>query len=93
MKMMLIGLGSAPVPGLPPGDPGLQFRPDHPERGREVLSRCHILAGLAIVENAYDETARIEVVAPDDFELRERELLRQAGQWMPSLPFDRAECC
>ena len=29
----------------------------------EVLARCHILAGLAIVENAYDQTARIEARA------------------------------
>ncbi len=49
------------------------------------------MAGLAIVENAYDETAHIEVVAPDEFEVRERALLRQARQWLPKLPFDRAD--
>ena len=57
----------------------------------EVLKRCNILAGLAIVENAYDETACIAGVAPDEFELREPELLRQARQWLPKLPFDRAD--
>ncbi len=51
-----------------------------------VLRKCHVLAGLAIVENAYDETALIEAVAPQDFYHREVELLKQAIDWMPQLP-------
>ncbi len=54
----------------------------------EVLHRCHILAGLAIVENAYDQTACIEAVTPGEFELREKELLKLAKRWMARLPFD-----
>ena len=53
----------------------------------EVLRRCHILAGLAIVENAYDQTARIEAVRPEQFEAREKELLVLAKRWLPRLPF------
>jgi hypothetical protein len=49
------------------------------------------VAGLAILENAYDETARIVGVVPEEFEERERELLRQARVWMPRLPFDQAD--
>ncbi len=51
-----------------------------------VIERCHILAGVAIVENAYDETGRIEAVAPEQFFDRERELLKLAKQWLPRLP-------
>lgn len=51
-----------------------------------VLEKCKVLAGVAIVENAYDETALIEAVAPADFSTRERELLKQAIAWMPRLP-------
>jgi hypothetical protein len=58
---------------------------------REVLAQCSVLAGLAIVENAYDETALIEAVAPHELERREPELLKLARQWMPHLPFDRAD--
>lgn len=54
---------------------------------KEVLSRCHILCGLGIVENAYDETAKIQAVAPEEFEARESELLVLARQWLPRLPF------
>lgn len=56
-----------------------------------VIRKCGILAGLAIVENAYDETALIEAVAPSDFFRRETELLRLARRWMPRLPFAYAD--
>jgi len=56
-----------------------------------VLSRCHILAGLAIVENGYDQTARLVAVSPEEFESREKELLVLARQWMPRLPFPTAD--
>jgi hypothetical protein len=52
-----------------------------------VLQRCKIVAGLAIVENAYDETGLIEAVGPQDFFEREQELLKTARRWMPRLPF------
>lgn len=52
-----------------------------------VLEKCGILAGVAIVENAYDETALIEAVRPEHFFDREKELLKLARQWLPRLPF------
>ncbi|MEW4526815.1 lactate racemase domain-containing protein [Maioricimonas sp. JC845] len=51
-----------------------------------VLKRCKVVGGLAIVENAYDETALIEAVAPPQFREREEELLLQARRWLPRLP-------
>ena len=38
--------------------------------------------GLALVENAYDETARVEAVRPAEFEKREEALLALARQWL-----------
>jgi hypothetical protein len=52
-----------------------------------VLEKCGVVAGVAIVENAYDETALIEAVAPRDFLEREKELLKLAREWLPRLPF------
>lgn len=52
-----------------------------------VLKKCGILAGVAIVENAYDQTGMIAAVAPEDFYERECEILKIATEWMPSLPF------
>jgi hypothetical protein len=56
-----------------------------------VLGRYHILAGVAIVENAYDQTARIEAVLPEQFAVRERELLVLAKKWLPRLPFSHVD--
>jgi hypothetical protein len=53
----------------------------------KVLEKANILAGIAIVENALDETALIEAVLPADFQTRETELLTLAKAWMPQLPF------
>ena len=52
-----------------------------------VVEKCGILAGVAIVENAYDETGMIAAVAPEDFYERECDLLKTATAWMPTLPF------
>ncbi|HLA85315.1 MAG TPA: lactate racemase domain-containing protein, partial [Thermoguttaceae bacterium] len=54
----------------------------------EILRRCPILAGLAVVENGYDETVRIEAVRPEELVAREQELLRLAKRLMARLPFD-----
>ncbi len=56
-----------------------------------VLEKCKVLAGVAIVENAYDETALIEAIPPSQFYDREKELLKQALAWMPKLPFPEAD--
>lgn len=55
-----------------------------------VLERCRVVGGLAIVENARDETALVTGVPPGEFAAKEAALLRQARAWMPRLPF--AEC-
>jgi hypothetical protein len=56
-----------------------------------VLQRCHIVAGVAIVENAYDETALIEAIAPQEIQEREKQLLVLAKKWMPRLPFPKVD--
>ncbi len=57
----------------------------------EVLKRCRVIAGLGLVENAYDETGLIAAVAPEDFFEREKQLLQTAKKWMPRLPFPKAD--
>lgn len=56
-----------------------------------VLERCHIAAGVAIVENAYDETALIEAIGPKEILEREKQLLVLAKKWMPRLPFQKVD--
>jgi hypothetical protein len=52
-----------------------------------VLRRGKVVGGLALVENAYDETGLIAAVAPGNFFARETELQTLAKQWLPRLPF------
>ena len=88
MKMMLIGLGKKN--GAYIYHRAIQdytFEQIVRSVGECVLDQCNILGGLAIVENAYDETARLEAVLPEEFAPREQQLLVQARQWMPRLPF------
>lgn len=92
MKMMLIGLGKHN--GALVYHRAIQdytFGQILHSVAREVLSKCRILAGVAIVENAYDETALIEAVPPDQFQTREPELLKLAREWLPRLPFRTAD--
>ena len=92
MKMMLIGLGKHE--GAKIYHRAIQdysFPQILDSVAGEVLERCRIVAGMGIVENAYDETALIAAVAPEHFEAREKELLLKARRWMPRLPFERVD--
>jgi hypothetical protein len=59
--------------------------------GRLMRQKAPIAFGLGLVENAYDETALVEAVDPDDFERREAELLILARRWLARLPFAQAD--
>ena len=92
MKMLLLGLGKCE--GAKIYHRAIQdFSFDQIIRSAaaEVLSRCHILAGLAIVENAYDQTALVEALRPEQFAAREPELLALAKRLMPRLPFPKVD--
>jgi hypothetical protein len=53
-----------------------------------VLESGHILFGLAIVENGYEQTAEVQALLPDEFEAAEKALLKDADAWMARLPFE-----
>ena len=57
----------------------------------QVLRSCGVVGGLAILENAEDETAMLEAVVPENFGAREPELLQQACRWLPTLPFPEVD--
>lgn len=87
-KMMLIGLGKhegAKIYHRAIAD--YSFMEIITAVASSVISKCRVVGGLAIVENAYDETSLLEAVPPHRFLERERELLKLATQWLPRLPF------
>jgi hypothetical protein len=92
LKMMMIGLGKHA--GALEYHRILMEQPfDRVVRsvGRAVLQKAPIAFGLALIENAYDETAFVEAVAPADFEAREESLLVEARRLLPRLPWDHAD--
>jgi hypothetical protein len=92
MKMMLIGLGKrAGAEIYHRAIKDYSFGQIVRSVAREVLSRCNVIAGVALVENGFDETAIIEAVGPDNIEEREKELLREAKRLLPQLPFPAAD--
>jgi hypothetical protein len=89
-KMMLIGLGKhAGAKIYHRAILDYSFREIIAAVATVVLEKCKVLCGVAIVENAYDETAHIEAVPPEKFYEREKELLKLARLGMPRLPFDK----
>ncbi len=92
LKMLTIGLGNtegAAIYHRAMLDFG--FEPILRRAAAAVLARCHILAGVAVVENAYDQTARVEAIRPEQFEAREGELLALARRLLPRLPFSQVD--
>jgi len=89
MKMMAIGLGKFA---------GAQKYHTHAKRlglehvirtaGRHVLASGKMIGGIAVVEDAYHNTAKIEAVAAGCTEQRDEENLALAKSWMPKLPCD-----
>jgi len=61
------------------------------DAGRAALRKAPILFGLGIVENGYDETARVVGLCPEEIETNEKDLLSLAKQMMPKLPFDEID--
>jgi hypothetical protein len=88
LKMMMIGLGKH-AGALEYHRILLEQPYDRVVRsvGRTMIDRAAIAFGLGVVENACDETALVEGVAPADFEASEERLLVLARRWLPRLPY------
>lgn len=89
MKMMAIGLGKFA---------GAQKYHTHAQRlglehvirtvGRRVLQSGTMIGGMAIVEDAHHNTAKLDAVPAEWMEQRDEENLALAKSWMPGLPCD-----
>jgi hypothetical protein len=92
LKMMMIGLGKH-TGALMYHRILLEEPYDQVVRsvGRLMRAKAPIAFGLGIVENGYEETARVEGVAPADFEPREEAMLVVARNLLARLPFAKAD--
>jgi hypothetical protein len=88
-KMMAIGLGKRQgAEHYHRAGQAHSYAEIFPRVGNLVLQTARILFGLGIVENGYEETARVQGLLPRDFAEGEKALLREAKAWMARLPFD-----
>ncbi len=87
-KMLAIGIGKITGAAIHHTH-GMDRFPDLLPQVREVnISQRNVLFGVGIVENAYDETAHIEIVPAQHLKTREPELQAMAKRQMPQLFFD-----
>jgi hypothetical protein len=91
LKMLSVGLGK--VPGATQvhklGSSGIYAGVR--EIGLLALKKLSVLGGLAIVENSLEQTARLEVLLPEEMEEKEKELLRYAWELLPRLPLEKLD--
>ena len=61
--------------------------------GGAVLERLPVIGGLAIIENAHEETALVKGLPGPEIPESETQLLELARDYMPFLPIDQADLC
>lgn len=88
IKMSVIGLGKARLASELHTYGLYGLKTLLPQAGRQILATGKIILGVGVVENAYDETAIVEALTPEEILVREPELLISAKRMMPSLPID-----
>ena len=85
MKMMTIGLGKQKQAEVVHQMGFENFHHLIPLFGNAVLDHANILFGLAIIENAYDQTNRLIALTPEGIRQEEPRLLLDAKAKMPRL--------
>ncbi|SHM25287.1 protein of unknown function [Caldanaerovirga acetigignens] len=91
IKMAVIGLGKQKGADLCHKMGFYRFADRLKSMARMVLSKVPVAFGVALLENAYDETADIKVLLPQEFFEEEPKLLEKAKSWMPRLPVDNID--
>ena len=86
-KMLVIGLGNQKGCTEIHGEPGNMFSHTLEAAARLILAKAPVGFGVAILENAYDETAEIHVLPKETLIEQEKELVRRSISYFPSLRF------
>jgi hypothetical protein len=87
MKMMAIGLGKQKGAEMIHHNLYEGYHQFLPAAARLIIEKAPIIMGLAILENAHHETAKIVVLEPKEFEAMELRLLEEAKNMLARLPF------
>ena len=88
LKMLAVGLGKVPGASQIHRQGPAQMARAIEEIAKVFLDSGKVIGGLAIIEDAHDEIAKIVPVRPEEMIAKERELFREAKALMPRLPVD-----
>lgn len=91
MKMMAIGLGKQKGADACHASGYKYMAKMIPAFGTVILRNAPIAFGVGVLENAFDRTAQIHALTPDEILEQEPALLRQAFGLMPKLYFDSCD--
>ena len=87
-KMMVVGMGKIRSAQTFHSAGAVAMKVMLLEMGQCVLDSGRILAGLAILEDGFDETAELHAIRPADMLQREIQLLEHHRSYFPRLPLD-----
>ncbi|AOZ94094.1 lactate racemase domain-containing protein [Paenibacillus crassostreae] len=91
LKMIAIGLGKQKGAEAT-HQLGFKYMAENvPAMAKRMIDKLPIVFGVALVENAYDQTCRIEVVPAAEIEQREPELLVEAKRRLPQILFPNSD--
>ncbi len=88
-KMMVVGMGKIRSAQTFHSTPTALMKDMLLEMGQAVLDTGKIWAGLAILEDGFDQTAELHALAPHEILTREPELLARHRHYFPELPVDK----
>ena len=88
-KMMVVGMGKIQSAQTFHSSPTPQMKDMLLEMGQVLIDSGKILAGLAILEDGFDQTAEIHAVPTEDILMREPELLEHHRTYFPRIPVDK----
>jgi hypothetical protein len=87
LKMIAVGMGKRLGAAAMHGRRCASLREDVPQAARMVLRKAPVAAGLAILENGYNEPAEIVGLSPEAIPEREPALMRRVRRNAARLPF------
>jgi nickel-dependent lactate racemase len=87
LKMLSIGLGNQKGAEMIHWHKYDGYHRIMPQAAMLIIEKTKIILGLAIVENAYHETAIIKALEPNDFLEEEKKLLEISKKFLPRIPF------
>ena len=90
-KMMVVGLGKQRGAESVHSDGLGNMARNLPANAKVILAKAPILLALAVIENAYDETARFAAVHKEDILAEEPGLLKEAASKMPKIRVEKGD--